>query len=605
MVARYLSLPEAFYALAQTSGVVLLESSKPDPREHTSLLFYHPLEVLTLEDDDPAQFFAKAESLQRQGYYLAGYLAYELGYAFVGIADRPPLPYPLAWLGVYQAPLRFDHLSGKVTGQAHQPLAGQSRLQIGRFGLSKSAYLEALAQVQRYLEAGDVYQINFTSAYELVLEGDALALYRRLKSAQPVSYGAYLHTGDLRVVSLSPELFFRLEGGTLTARPMKGTMHRGRTLAEDQALAKQLADDEKSRAENLMIVDLLRNDLGRICEIGSVRVPELFKVERYQSLLQMTSTVQGRLRPNVSLYELFRSLFPCGSVTGAPKKRAMEIIRELETAPRGVYTGAIGYLAPTGDAVFNVAIRTLVFRGQRGTLGVGSGVVIDSDPEAEYRECRLKARFLTLSAEPFDLLETMRWQGQYRFLQQHLARLAASAEYFGYPFDQEALLQELKRQARSFTHGMVYRVRVLLSPDGTVTVDASPFQDPPHKTLYVSLASSPTDSRDPFLYHKTTRRAHYEAAFQEAQRRGLADLLFYNERGELTEGAISNVFVALGGELLTPPLSCGVLPGIYRQHLLKTHPRAKERVLRVEDLKQAEAIYLCNALRGLRQVELC
>jgi para-aminobenzoate synthetase/4-amino-4-deoxychorismate lyase len=382
---------------------------------------------------------------------------------------------------------------------------------------------------------------------------------------------------------------------------MKGTLPRGRTPEEDAALSRELSQDPKSRAENVMIVDLLRNDLGRVCQTGSVRVPKLFTVEVYDGLLQMTSTVTGRLRPGVTAHQLFASLFPCGSVTGAPKRRAMEIIRELEARPRGIYTGAIGYLAPDGDAAFNVAIRTLTVRQERAELGIGSGIVIDSKPAEEYAECLLKARFLTDSTPEFTLFETLRWEAGYPFLSAHLDRLSRSAAYFNYPLSTEAARTALLEAAKAFQPECVYRVKLSLHRDGRLTVTAHPFT-PDAVPVRVALAATRTDSRDRFYYHKTSHRPRYAEATRWAQQHGLADVLFFNERGELTEGAISNVFIERGGELLTPPLASGLLPGIYRQHLLATRANAREAVLSERDLDSADAIYLCSALRGLRRV---
>lgn len=599
-MTRFAELPERFLAALRTPGTVLLESSRPDPTEHTSLLFTEPVTVLTLfEADDLASFFAEVERYRAAGYVLAGYVAYELGYALQGLeALMPTLTLPLAWFGVYRRPQRFDHRrEGEAVSQVAPPA-----IDALRFGLTPEAYGMRLARIRRYLEAGDCYQINFTDRFTFGVDGDPLALYRQLKGAQRVPFGAYLHTPEAHILSLSPELFFRVYQGVITARPMKGTLPRGRTPDEDAALAQALQRDAKSRAENVMIVDLLRNDLGRVCQIGSVRVGSLFAVEAYDGLLQMTSTVTGHLRPGVTALELLQALFPCGSVTGAPKRRAMEIVRELEAHPRGVYTGAIGYLAPGGEAAFNVAIRTLTVRQGQAELGVGSGIVIDSDPKAEYAECLLKARFVTHPTPVFALFETLRWEGGYPLLARHLARLARSAAYFNYPLALEEAEAALLQAARGFELGRVYRVKLSLQRDGRLSVEASPFS-PEAGPVRVAFWGEPTDSRDRFAYHKTSYRPRYDQASRWAQQAGLADVLFFNERGELTEGAISNVFIERAGRLLTPPVACGLLPGVYRQHLLEGCGHAREAVLHKHDLFTAEAVYLCNALRGLRRVE--
>ena len=600
-MSRFAELPDSFLNALLVPGSVLLESSRPDSEEHTSLLFSEPLTVLTLTDArGVATFFADVASHLAAGYFLAGYFTYELGYALQGLASlMPELDLPLAWLGVYRQPRRFDHRQDLGEPSPQPPPI----IDALKFGLTPERYTAKLKRIRSYLEAGDCYQINFTDRFTFSLPGSPLALYQQLKAAQRVPYGAYLNTPEAHILSLSPELFFRVRMGVITAKPMKGTLPRGRTPEEEAALSQELQQDPKSCAENVMIVDLLRNDLGRVCQTGSVRVPKLFTVEAYDSLLQMTSTVTGRLRPGVTAHQLFASLFPCGSVTGAPKRRAMELIHELEARPRGIYTGAIGYLAPDGDAVFNVAIRTLTVRQDRAELGVGSGIVIDSKPTEEYAECLLKARFLTDPTSEFTLFETLLWEAGYPFLNAHLARLSGSAAYFNYPLSTEAARTALLEAAKAFQPEGVYRVKLSLHRNGQLTVTANPFT-PDTGPIRVALAVTRTDSRDRFYYHKTSHRPRYAEATRWAQQHGLADVLFFNERGELTEGAISNVFIEKGGYLLTPALACGLLPGVYRQHLLATCADIRETVLTECDLFSADAIYLGSALRGLRQVSL-
>jgi para-aminobenzoate synthetase/4-amino-4-deoxychorismate lyase len=489
-----------------------------------------------------------------------------------------------------------------------------------------------------YLRAGDCYQINLTDAFELTVPDDLLSLYLRLRRVQPSPYGAYLDLGEVRIASFSPELHFRVRGDELLTRPMKGTATRGRTLAEDLERRAALAADEKNRAENVMIVDLLRNAIGRLCRYGSVTVPDLFSVSPFGRVLQMTSTVRGELRGRTGLGEIFAKLFPSGSVTGAPKRRAMEIIRELESRPRGVYTGAIGYAAPGGDMTFSVAIRTLVVGGgmrpeshlddamagtsarplepdsleqaaprpanrRRGLLGVGSGIVIDSVPDDEYRESRLKGGFVGEAGEAFELFETLKMeQGRVCYVEQHLERLEDSAAYFGFPYDRSEAEQMLIDLARDAGAG-VWRLRLSLRHDGRLELSSSPLE-PSAGATRVGWATESVDSSDPYLYHKTSRRDRHERAMRLAEREGLADMLFLNERGELTEGAISNLFVEIDGRLLTPARACGLLPGIGRANVLASHPNAAEAILKPEDLLRADAIYLCSALRGLRLANL-
>jgi para-aminobenzoate synthetase/4-amino-4-deoxychorismate lyase len=351
-----------------------------------------------------------------------------------------------------------------------------------------------------------------------------------------------------------------------------------------------------------MIVDLLRNDLGRICAIGSIQVEGLFSIERYETLLQMTSTVSGTLRPQISYYDIFRSLFPSGSVTGAPKIHTMEIIRELERTPRGAYTGAIGFISPRGTSVFNVAIRTLVIKDGHAQMGVGGGIVADSDPAEEYRECLLKAAFLTRARRDFQLIETMLWEKDFFLLSRHLERLESSAAYFNFACDRKAILLRLHELAKSLAAEKSYRVRLLLSSDGSFTVENSEL----HSGQYggcVRLSLERTSSNDVFMRHKTTEREIYERQYAEARAVGLDEVIFQNERGEIAEGAISNVFIKKSGKMITPALSCGVLPGVFRRYLLETAANAEEGIVTMEDLKAAEAVFLCNSVRGLREVK--
>jgi para-aminobenzoate synthetase/4-amino-4-deoxychorismate lyase len=401
---------------------------------------------------------------------------------------------------------------------------------------------------------------------------------------------------------------------------MKGTARRGRTTREDREVAGWLHNDPKNRSENVMIVDLVRNDLGRVARTGTVKVEELFAIERYPTLWQMTSTVSAELRPDASLYEIFRALFPCGSVTGAPKVRAMQLIAELEDAPRGVYTGAIGFFSRQ-QTIFNVAIRTLELGGARGIMGAGSGVVIDSDPAEEFRECLLKTEFLTGPAhrtttpigenapivsqpDKLFLIETMLWDGGYPLIELHLDRLEDSAEYFDFPCDRTEVKAALEARGREFAVGVPHKVRLLLRGDGFEIADELLTPTVADRTGRVRIATERTDPADRMLYHKTTQRQLYAFEHARAVELGYNDALFLNLRGEVTEGAISNVFVEKDGRWFTPPVECGLLAGVYRRHLLETRPEIEERVLFLDDLRTADAIYLANAVRGLRRVEI-
>jgi para-aminobenzoate synthetase/4-amino-4-deoxychorismate lyase len=640
-MTRRHSLPAEIYTLVeQTPATVLLEGGKPGQietnEEPWTRLFTAPLRVCAAyaPEEIPA-LFAEIESAVAAGQCAAGFFSYECGNFFepkAGARTAGP-GQPLAWAGIYAQSYVFDRRTGTFAngeppelghfrrGRQAAERAGQETSPDPRiaaeFALSEAEYAVRIARIHEWIRAGDVYQLNFTAPMRIEAQGTAAALYARLRARQPVDYGAFLHwQSGRRILSFSPELFFRVDYDgarrgrrRIVTRPMKGTARRGRTTREDREIAEWLQGDAKNRSENVMIVDLVRNDLGRLAQTGSVRVEELFAVERYPTLWQMTSTVSAELRPEAGFYDIFRALFPCGSVTGAPKVRAMQLIAELEEGPRGVYTGAIGFFS-LRQTVFNVAIRTLELDGERGTMGAGSGVVIDSDAAAEYRECLLKAEFLTRSAtelpERFSLIETMLWDGGYPLLELHLDRLADSAKYFDFACERDAVKAALEQYAQRFRGRAARKVRLLLDSEGgfEITDEALAQAGGEQRAGRVRIAAERTDPADRMLYHKTTHRPLYAQAFEKAAREGFDDVLFLNLRGEVTEGAISNVFVEKDGRWLTPPVECGLLAGVYRRHLLETRPEIEEHVLFLDDLRRADAIYLANAVRGLRRVEI-
>ena len=592
-------------------GTVLLDTVRPDGENGQSLLFTRPVRVLeawTLAQVPP--LLDEIDQAIKGGAYIAGYLGYEAGYAFEQIGPLRPSAQPLAWFGAYNAP---DVLGEEEIEALLAPYEARScSLEDVRFSLEREAYREQIAAIKAHIHAGDVYQINFTGAVRFRYRGEALALYRALRGRQRVAYGAFIRTEAADVLSCSPELFFRRDGRRLLARPMKGTVRRGETSEEDERLRRWLTQDEKSRAENLMIVDLLRNDLSVVCEPASVRVPALFTTEPYETLHQMTSTIEGRLREEVGYAALLRALFPCGSVTGAPKIRAMQLIDRLEAGSRGIYCGGIGFVAPDEQAVFSVAIRTVVLKDGCGEMGTGSGIVWDSDADAEYDECLLKSRFLTDVAEPdtsFKLIETMRWDGTdgregIRLFEGHLDRVRTSARHFGFAFDEPELRHRVRDLLRNLETDVPHRVRVTLEEGGLFNLTASPLPGDNRRLWKVIISDVHAHSGDVFFQHKTTRRVAYEKAYQQAQEAGCDEALLLNERGEITEGSRTNLFIRRGATLYTPPVASGLLGGVYRRHLLETRPDVRERVLYPDDLRTADALYLCNAVSGLVEAEL-
>ena len=583
-------------------GTVLLHDTLDPSGEN--LLFTAPRQVLVAHDAAGARAaLGQLEKAGQAGLHAAGFLSYELGFVFEErLLDRlpPPGPTPLLWLGLYEAPERLtaaevDRRLAEAVGDA----TGAARDIAPR--IAQAAYGQAFDRVEALIADGDTYQVNLTFKAGFRLDGDPVALYRELVRKQAVAYGALINTGEQWILSRSPELFVSSRDGMLAARPMKGTLKRGRTLAEDAAGRAALAADEKNRAENLMIVDLLRNDLGRIAEIGSVKVTDLFTVETYSTLHTMTSGITAQRRPGVTTTELLANLFPCGSITGAPKLRAMEIIHEVEAGPRGVYTGSIGHFAPNGDLTLNVAIRTAVIDADgSGEIGIGGGIVADSVAEDEYREALLKMAFFTDPARPVTLIETMLWDraSGFALLARHLDRMAASASYFGLPFHRAAIVALLDEQSFSADR---MRVRLTLDASGPAVTAV---ELPPNPDVFrFAIAPERLDSQSLWLLHKTTNRAFYDEPRQRAHAaEGVDEVVFCNERGELTEGSITNLFVERDGMLLTPPLSSGLLPGTLRAELLATG-RAEEQVLTLADLETSDAIWLGNSVRGLMRAE--
>ncbi|AOK51899.1 anthranilate synthase [Burkholderia stagnalis] len=544
----------------------------------------------------------------------------------------------LQWAQPGEAPLRFllfarcerlsrdevdAWLAQRDGGTASPSIAGVAHV---TKSVTRDAFDAAIAAVHDALRAGDSYQVNYTFRLHFDAFGTPLALYRRLRARQPVRYGALIALpGGAWVVSCSPELFVEKHGDVLRARPMKGTAPRSDDPRRDAEAAAFLASDPKNRAENVMIVDLLRNDLSRIARTGTVRVPALFSVEPYASVWQMTSTVDAGWRDGTTFADLLRALFPCGSITGAPKHKTMYLIDAIESTPRGLYTGTIGWLdapqasadgnpdgAPRcGDFCLSVAIRTLTLdaaaaSGRRmGTMGVGAGIVLDSVAADEYAECELKARFLTDADPGFQLFETTcatRAEG-IRHLDRHVARLQRSADAFGFRFDADALRGAIDARCAALDGDGPYRMKLALAKDGALEIVGAPLKPLPDGPAGVLLAAdhgfAPTHADDALLQHKTTRRADYDRAWQAAEALGCFDMLFVNERGEVTEGGRSNLFVKLDGQWVTPPLSCGVLPGVMRGVLLDDPSfGATERVVTRDDLARAQALLLTNALRG-------
>jgi len=579
-----------------------------------SLLFIDPEEVVTTtRPDELDSCLLRLEEALGSGLWAAGFISYEAGYFFEpSLRPKYAGRFPLLWFALFRKPFVFDHRGGSFSPTLPFPLEEDAApppfsISDGHLDLGREEYRAAVGAIRERIAAGDTYQVNFTMKYRFRLEGSPAGLYLSLRDNQPVPFASCIHTGETDILSASPELFFRIEGERITARPMKGTSARGRTGREDIIEALRLAVDGKNRAENIMIVDLIRNDLGRICRPGSIEAVDICRVEPYDTLFQMTSTVRGELLEGPAPGPLLRALFPCGSVTGAPKIKTMEIIAGLEKEERGVYCGAVGYFSPVGEGAFSVPIRTAVIGPEGGEMGVGSGIVADSDPDAEYEECLLKGAFLTSPRPPLRLIETLRWDVEegFRHLDDHLARLFSSAVSLGFACPVPDVRRSLEDAVEGLGGGGPRRVRLLLDRGGACEISVAPI-DPTHPGIpEVRLASAATDSADPYLHYKTTRREIYDRELAAAREDGYFEVLFSNERGEITEGAFTNIFAEKGASLLTPPLACGLLDGVLRRRLLREEPgRLREKVLRHRDLLEAERLLVGNSLRGLIEVHL-
>jgi para-aminobenzoate synthetase/4-amino-4-deoxychorismate lyase len=572
-----------------TRPFVLFDDARPGG---TARLYRAPTRLIRADRvDEVAGALTALQAATAAGQSVAGYLTYEAGAALVPGAPERRGDGPLLWFGVFDAAETVDlgdHLpdpAGAWVGSVAPDIAA-------------SDYATRCADILDLIAAGDIYQANLTFGATVPVVGDPLALYAAIRPRAAAGHGAVVWTGTDWLLSFSPELFFTVEGGRITARPMKGTATRDPDPARDRAAADALATDPKQRAENLMIVDLMRNDLSRVAKPGSVRVPERFVVETYPSIHQLISSVTAKLVPDKDAVDALAALFPCGSITGAPKRRAMQAIDAVEGRARGIYTGSIGWIDGTGDASFNVAIRTLHLPAgaSHATLGLGSGVVADSVADAEWRECLAKARFLDVPTARFDLIETMAFDPHsgIPLLERHLARLTDSARALGFVFDRHATRNEL--QAATFRLRIPSRVRLLLSRSGAIAVDVTPLPTAPAGPVDVALAPLPLDTRDLRLAHKTSDRR-----FWPAPPAGCFETIFLNDRGELTEGSFTSIFVDGGAQLLTPPLDHGLLPGVLRGELI-ARGEAVEMPLAPADL--AQGFYIGNAVRGLIRARL-
>jgi para-aminobenzoate synthetase / 4-amino-4-deoxychorismate lyase len=554
------------------------------------LAFGEPDQVLTARTvDEVAGVLQQVQACADAGQWCVGYVRYEAAPAFdAALQVHAPQESegPLAWFGIHHAPLADDTPWKDLVPEpavAWQPT------------LDRPAFDAGMASIHAAIAGGEYYQVNYTAPLVAPFEGAALPWFHALRRAQPRAYSAFIDAGDEQVLSVSPELFFDWKEGHLLSRPMKGTAPRGSSPQEDAAQAQALRNSPKEQAENVMIVDLIRNDLSRVAEPFSVRVPRLFHLEALPSVWQMTSDVVAKARKGTTLVDVFKALFPCGSITGAPKVQAMRALRALESEPRGVYCGAVGVVRPGGHATFNVAIRTVVVRNGVARCGIGSGITADARPDGEWAEWQSKRRFLERASQPFELLETLALRdGQWNHLDDHLQRMAGAAQHFGFVWAPEAVYTALDTLLAAHPQG-AWRVRLLLQPGGHCTGQAFALADTP-QPVRLQLADRPLqDAHGEFVRYKTTRRAHYDAFTPTDPQ--VFDTILWNTNGELTECTRGNLALQLDGQWVTPSLACGLLAGVERAVLLRQGVLV-ERVLRVEDLRRAQSLMFVNSLRG-------
>jgi para-aminobenzoate synthetase / 4-amino-4-deoxychorismate lyase len=580
--------------MTQKEPLLVFELADSNGQIHP-LTFKNPVSVISASKlEDVLSSFQLVQEAVDKGYYAAGFLSYESAPAFdPAFKVKDGGTFPLLWFGIFSEP---EHAllcsTGEFTVSKWKP------------SISMEKYNQGITSIKRSIQLGDTYQTNYTIRLHSQFIGDGYAFYNRLKKAQNSNYCAYIHTGEQSILSASPELFFHLDNGKVTTRPMKGTIQRGTTVEEDAANADWLLHSEKNRAENLMIVDLLRNDLGMLAQSGTVKVEKIFEIETYPTVHQMTSTISAQVSETTTIVDIFKALFPCGSITGAPKISTMNIIADLENEPREVYCGAIGYITPNKEAIFNVPIRTVLIDHQTGSAvyGVGGGVTWDSTPEGEYHEILAKAKLLEENPSDFQLLESILLDnGDYFLLEEHVKRLGNSARYFDFPFEEQGINKFLHDYRVPNQNGML-KVRLLLAKSGELTIEGQPItqQD---TLLKVSVADSPVDKSNIFLYHKTTRREIY-TKFQEQKPSHAFDILLWNHEGELTEFTNGNVVLEIDDTLWTPPVESGLLAGTFRNQLLKSG-EIYEKTLTHSDLKKATRIWFINSVRKWREVIIC
>lgn len=566
--------------------------------EAYSYLFKNPFEIITIDNNRHLNNkLVKIDQLIKEGYSSYSIINYEAGYLFEKKLN-PLLENKKKLIRYFffksKDVIKYDSSSLTIDDRNDKYSVKNFKLNV-----SKTEFVKSIGRIKNYIQLGDTYQVNYTIKGKYNFEGEYSHLFVNLLYNQSAQFSCFINSGNEMILSISPELFFRVDGREISTRPMKGTARRGIDLQSDGMIKYNLSLSEKNRAENVMIVDLLRNDLGRISEFGSVEVQKLFDVEKYESLYQMVSSITAKLKKDITFTDIIKNIFPCGSITGAPKIRTMEIINEIEKEPRGCYTGSIGFIHKK-KKVFNVAIRTLVInkKSEKGEIGLGSGIVWDSDAKQEYEETLLKSKFLTKPEGIFELFETMLLEnGNIALLEDHLSRLKATASYFLFIFDEKEIPNKIRKEILKVGNQSKQKIKLYLNKWGKVKFEISQALNPP-EDIKIIVSDRRVSTGNRFQYFKTTKRKLYETEYSFYSKRGYFDVIYFNEKNELTEGSITNIFIRSGGTILTPPLTSGLLAGVYRKYMLRGDSNIVERTLYFEDLVSAEEIMLTNALKG-------
>jgi len=569
---------------------ILFYTGLKDKKNRYHYFFSDPKEKIVCNSvNNLHKSFKKINSLLKKGLFVVMAISYEAGYLFENKLRKNffTTQYPLIYLFAFKKPLILKNMS--LENFKSDDFA------IYNFNpdINYEHYFNNFSKIKNLIKNGEIYQLNYCFKLNFNFTGNPVSFFLNLIKNQKVSYSALFKIDGINIISLSPELFFRIKNDEIILKPMKGTLLKS---AKNKNLKNLL--NEKNKAENVMIVDLIRNDLGKICKINSISVPKLFHIEEYETLYQMTSEIRGKLKTK-DFYKIFKALFPSGSVTGAPKIRAMELIKEFENTERKIYTGAIGFITPNKNAVFNIPIRTIVLKNNEGEIGIGSGIVYDSKAKSEYRECLGKAKFLLKTKKHFALIETMRIikNKGYFLLLQHLSRLLNSCNFFKINCD----ISKIKNRLLKIKFDNDYKIRLLVFPDGKFKIEKNIYKE--NKSNLIDFSNFKTSSKNIFLYHKTTNREIYNKEYKNALKNGLFDVIFINEKDEITEGCISNIFIKKEGIFYTPPVKCGLLPGIYRNYLLnKDNKKYREKILFKKDILNADEIYLCNSVFFLKKV---